>query len=161
MDGAGNVKIVSLVYPDLSPRPAFGFEFDPHPADAPGCVLIKRSAQLAMKEPTVGHEWYYIDPAKGYAVVRAELFNLRASTPADPKAAPVRQSIRLEDFQQSPQGFWYPKVIHNTTPSWHGPGQTAGEQVSYDHSTVHYRLDVGVALPDSLFVIDGAGGPKE
>lgn len=159
MDGAGNVKIVSLVYPDLSPKPGFGFEYDAHPADSPGCVLIKSSASLP--GTTTGHEWYYIDPAKGYAVVRAEFFRLPANATADPKATSERQSIRMEDFQQSPQGFWYPKVIHQTTPSWHGPGQTAGAQVSYNHSTVHYHFDFGVALPDSLFVIDGAGGPNE
>ena len=51
-------KIASLIYPDLTPRFGWGFEFDPHPADAPGCVLIKRSAHLAKAEPTLEHDWY-------------------------------------------------------------------------------------------------------
>lgn len=112
-----------------------------------GCSYpIKRSAQLATKEPTVGHEWYYLDPTKGYAVVRAELFNLPAGAPADPKADSGRQTIRLEDFQQSPQGFWYPKVIHDTARRM---------------SSVHYHFDFSVALPDWLFVVDEASKSRK
>lgn len=84
----------------------------------------------------VGHEWYYLDPTKGYAVIRAELFNLPADAPADAKADSGRQTIRLEDYQISPQGFWYPRVIHNP------------------RVTVHYHFDFRVALPDWLFAID-------
>jgi hypothetical protein len=139
-----NATIVSLVYPDLSPRRGWGFEFDPRPADAPACVLIKISAHLATKEPTVGHEWYYIDPSKGYAVVRAEYFNLPANVPADPKAAERKSTTRMDDFQQSPQGFWYPKLVHES-----------------DSRTVHYHFDFDVAVPDSLFVIGDTGKPKK
>jgi hypothetical protein len=136
MNLAPHVKFASLVYPDLSPLPGWGFEFDPRPPTAPGCVLIKRSAHLATEKPTVGHEWYYLDPTKGYAVVRAELFNLPADAPADPKADPGRQTIRLEEYQKSPQGFWYPGVIYDR------------------RVTVHYSFDFSVALPDWLFAMD-------
>ncbi len=112
-------------------------------------------------QPTVGHEWYYIDPAKGHAVVRAELFNLPANAPADPKAPPSRQTMRMEDFQQSPQGFWYPKTIRVSTPLLPGGNLEAGSEVRYNTSSVHYHFDFDVALPDSLFVIDDTGKPKE
>ena len=65
---AANVDFAALVYPDLTPFYGWGFEFDPKPADAPGCVLIKRSAEFG--GGGTGNEWYYIDPAKGCAVVR-------------------------------------------------------------------------------------------
>jgi hypothetical protein len=128
-----------LLYPDLSPVAGWGFEFDSRPSAVPGCVLIKRSASLATKEPQVGHEWYYLDPTKGYAVVQVELFNLPANAPVDPKSAKERQTIHLEDFKQSPQGFWYPSVIQDT---------------SSRPSTTHYHFDFGVALPDRLFAIE-------
>lgn len=156
LNGAPHVKIASLVYPDLSPIPGWGFEFDPKPADAPGCVLIKRSARLAMAEPTVGHEWYYIDPAQGYVLVRAEFFSLPADAPADPKAAPARRTIRLEGFQQSPQGFSYPKVIHDTLPPMLALNQKGEPRTLYSTCTVHYHFDFDAALPDSLFVVEAA-----
>ena len=92
------------------------FDFDSECADAPGCVLLKRSARLATAEPLIGHEWYYVDPAKGHAVVRAELFNLPPDTPADPATSRLRQTIHMEDFKQSPHGCWYCTVVHNTNP---------------------------------------------
>ncbi len=136
---APNVNFASLVYPDLSPRPGWGFQFDARSSAVPGCVLIKRSASLATKEPQVGHEWYYLDPTKGYAVVQAELFNVPADAPADPKSAKRLQTIRLEDFKQAPQGFWYPSVVHSTAAYF---------------ATVTYHFDFGVALPDQLFTIE-------
>jgi hypothetical protein len=160
IDLAPYAKIASLLYPDLSPRPGWGFEFDPRPADAPTCVLIKRSARLAVKEPTVGHEWYYIDPAKGYAVVRAELFNLPAGAPAGPEPPADRTSIRMEDFHQSPQGFLYPRLIHDSGPV-SGPNQKIGSEAQTNGSTAHYHFDFDVLLPDSLFAVDGASEPKE
>jgi hypothetical protein len=161
MGGAPYVKIASLVYPDLSPVPGWGFEFEPRPPAASGCVLIKRSARLATDEPKVGHEWYYLDPNKGYGVVRAELFTLPADAPTDPKAAPVRQTFFLEDFQQSPQGFWYPNVIHDI--AWRRPpaNQKAGPEVRDRTSTTHYLFDFTVALPDRLFVIDEASNSRK
>ena len=164
-----HVKFASEVYPDLSPVPGWGFEYDPRPPAMPGCVLIKRSAQStlldAKNEPVVGHEWYYLDPTKGYAVVRVELFNLPAGTPADPRTAPGRQTVRLEDYQQSPQGFWYPGTILESSVDLDTPGrrpaanQKGGPENRYHSSTVHYHFDFSVALPDSLFTVDEASKP--
>jgi hypothetical protein len=161
MDLAPYAKIASLVYPDLSPRAGWGFEFDPRPTDAPGCVLIKRSAHIATEKPTVGHEWYYIDPAKGYAVVRLEAFTLPANVPADLKAAPDRYSVRMEDFHQSPQGFWYPSLVRDSMPLSRGPNQKVGSKVQRLTTTVHYHFDFDVPLPDWLFLIDDASKPKQ
>ncbi len=144
LSGATSVKLACLVYPDLTPRRGWPFEFDPHPTDAPGCVLIKRSALSTIG--SVAHEWYYIDPAKGHAVVRVELFMAPPDSPASPKAN-SGQSLRMEDFQLSPHGFWYPTVVHNT--------------LREDKTTVRYQFDFKADLPDSLFTIDDAEVPKE
>jgi hypothetical protein len=107
----------------------------------------------------VGHEWYYLDPTKGYAVVRAELFNLPADAPADPKADSGRQTIRLEDYQKSPQGFWYPRVIHRMSAA----NQKAGREDRQLNRTVtvHYHFDFGVALPGWLFAMDDASKSRK
>lgn len=154
LPSAPNVKIASLLFPDLSPRPGWHFDFDSEPANAPGCVLVKRSARLATTEPLVGHEWYYVDPAKGHAVVRAELFNLPPDTPSDPAASRCRQTIRMEDFRKTPHGFWYPTVVHDTTPVMPDPLHPTKSPTRRLKTTVRYHFDFDVPLPDSLFTIE-------
>ncbi|MGA2254682.1 MAG: hypothetical protein ABSG53_08480, partial [Thermoguttaceae bacterium] len=135
--GTPHVNFAALVYPDLTPFYGWSFQFDPKPADAPGCMLIKRSAEIG--NGRTGNEWYYIDPAKGCAVARVELFNLPPGAKVDPKSTSQRDTIRMEDFQLSPQGFWYPSVIR---------GQP------FAQSEVHYHFDFDPVLPDNLFNVD-------
>jgi hypothetical protein len=141
------------VYHDLSPITGWDFKFDPRPADAPGCVSIKTAVRFTAKEPMVGHAWYYIDPAKGYAIVRTERFDIPPNVPADPKTAAGSDSFRMEDFHQSPHGFWYPGKVVYVNRSGHGRNPTS--------ATVYYHFDFDVPLPDWLFVVDGASKPKE
>ncbi len=138
------VKLVPLVYPDLTPDPNAPFELDPQPANFPGCVLIKRSTLLT--DGSLAHHWCYIDPSKGHAVVRAAVFTLPPDRPASPEASSDCHSVLMEGFQRSPRGFWYPTVVHNTL-----------EGV---RTTVRYRFDFEAHLPDSLFTIDGAQARK-
>ena len=109
----------------------------------------------------VGHEWYYVDPAKSHAVVRAELFNLPPDAPSDPEATRTRQTIRMDDFQQTKQGFWYPTVIHKTTPSAvaTNPRQDQGA-IGQQKTTIRYHFDFAADLPDSLFTVDEARALK-
>lgn len=167
LPGAEGAEIGSLVYPDLTPWRSGRFEFDPHPPDAPGCVLIKQSAELSVTRPNVGHNWYYLDPTKGYAVVRIELFELPPQVPADPRTAAGCTSFRMEDFQLTPQGFWYPRTIHETNrstePAASSSGAT-GTALPGGHmmtGTAYYDFDFTAALPDSLFVVDHAGDAKK
>jgi hypothetical protein len=160
---ASHVKIASLVYPDLSG--VVGIEFDPRPPAMPGCVLLKWSA-LGNAEPTMRyHQWYYLDPTKGYAVVRAEEFELPPGAPADPLTARWRAIVRLEDFQQSPQsqqlpqGFWYPSTVQRSEVDLEPRFQKGEPEVRHRSFTVHYHMDFNVALPDSLFAMDEAGKP--
>ena len=170
------VKIASLMYPDLSPKPGWGFEFDPQPAELPGCVLIKRSARTTQKEPTVAHEWYYIDPAKGHAVVCIQLFTLPPDTVSGPEGSRSRQTLRMERFQQSPHGFWYCTVVHETNPAIAGNDQPATatvrspddaiQQVQSGNrqpvaTTVRYYFDFDADLPDSLFTVDDVQVPNQ
>jgi len=155
------VKFASLLYPDLWPKRGWQFSFDPSPADAPGLVLVKRSARLATAEPLMGHEWYYIDPSKGYAVVRAELLNLPIDMPADPQATKQRETIHVEDFRQAPSGFWYAATAHDTRPSSRPISKPLGKSNFRSfQSTIHYQFDFEADLPDALFTIPANHSPK-
>jgi hypothetical protein len=133
---APDVKIASRLFPELAPKFGWGFEFDPNPSDASGCVLIKRSLHNTFG--TIGHEWYYVDPAKGDVVIRVELFNLPLRTL--PEASRSQQTIRMEDFQKTKQGFWYPTVVRNT--------------MDHRTTTIRYHFDFAADLPDSLFTVE-------
>ncbi len=159
-EGLGNLsmapsaKFASLLFPDLSPKPGWGFEFDSNPANAPGCVLLKRSARVTWPEGAVAHEWYYVDPTKGCAVVRAELFNLPADAPGKPEASQFRQTLRMEEFRQSPQGFWYPTVVHDTRPLRAGNNPQSKVPTEQLKTMVRYYFDFDADLPESLFTVD-------
>lgn len=139
------VKFASLLFPDLSPKSGWSFEFDSKLADAPGCVRIKRSVPTTSREASVSHQWYLIDPAKGHAVVHVELFALPPGT--RPEAGQSEQTLGMEDFRQSPSGFWYPGVIRDTKHAIPGDNQQTT-------TTVRYQFDFDVDLPDSLFTVD-------
>ena len=158
MSGAGlgnlsmapHVKFAALLFPDLSPKQGWSFEVDPMPAEAPGCILVKRSAAMSSPEPLVGHEWYYVDPAKGHAVVRMELFAVAPWMPSDPKASKYLQTIEMEGFQKSPAGWWYCSVVHDTMPA------VPGNDLPY-RTSVRYSFDFTADLP--LFSIEPEKAP--
>ncbi len=57
------------------------------------------------------------------------------------------QAIEMQRFEKSPQGFWYPTVVHNTLASL--PGQPLTQTVT------HYHFDFDAELPESLFKVEG------
>ena len=117
------VRVPHLVYPDLTPQPGWGFEFEPAAADAPGCALLKISANLATTEPMKAHEWYWIDPAKGFAVVRCERFNLPADVPPGPDQFAMGQSLR-----------------HGTIPASRGRRLVSGNRARIDRDAAGRKL---------------------
>lgn len=151
---ASYVKLWELVYPDLTPAGSTPFELDRRPPDAPGCVLTKRFSLST--GGTAWHEWCYVDPAKGHAVVRAELFYVPADTPPDPESCTEHWSMRMEDFRQTTNGLWYPTVLRNTGFVVDHEDEMAGRRPAPRTITVYYHMDCDVDLPDSLFTIDDA-----
>lgn len=148
------VKLWELVYPDLTPAGSTPFELDRRPPDAPGCVLTKRFSLST--GGTAWHEWCYVDPAKGHAVVRAELFYVPADTPPDPESCTEHWSMRMEDFRQTTNGLWYPTVLRNTGFVVDHEDEMAGRKPTPRTITVYYHMDSDAVLPDSLFTIDDA-----
>ncbi len=147
------VRVPHLIYPDLTPQPGWGFEFEPAAADAPGCALLKISANLATAEPMKAHEWYWIDPAKGYAVVRCERFNLPADMAPGPDQFAMGQSLRMEQFRQAPAGAWYPEIVRESIampPAKIGGRVNPRQRVE---GSVRYFFDFDAELPDTLFEV--------
>jgi hypothetical protein len=155
------VNFVAKVFPDRFGVAGWDYSFDPHPADAPGCVLWKLSARLATAQPLLGHEWYYIDPQKGDAVVRIESFSLPPDSKASADSTPFRSTVVMDDFRQSPRGFWYPLMIRETN-STADPNARPGVQESPARMTqpIRYHFDFDAKLPDSLFKPDAADSDK-
>jgi len=147
-----DLNLPAEVYPDRFGTLGWKYEFDPRPADAPGCVVCKLSASLATAEPQVAHEWYYVDPRKGYAVVRAELFDLPPGATANPEASPLRSTRVMDGFRQSPRGFWYPTMIRATDVAVDQTGRLdSGTKLARTTRTIRYSFDFNAPLPDSLF----------
>ncbi len=151
---APHIKLWGLVYPDLTPDSGTPFELEHRPSDAPGCVLVKRSCRST--GGTDWHEWCYVDPAKGYAVVRAEAFELPADTSANLEAGYEPMSFRMEGFQQSPKGLWYPTVIRYTRGVVDEKDEVPANKSTPRTTTVYYHMDLDADLPDSLFTVDEA-----
>jgi hypothetical protein len=137
---AMHANFAALLYPDLAPQRGWSFEINPKPADYPGCLLVKRSAEMASPERLVGYEWYYLDPAKGHAVVRIEMFSETPGKPAVPAASKYRQTIEMNDFQQAPGGWWYCKEIVDIKPA-----RAAADPPQ--RTTVRYAFDFDADLP--------------
>lgn len=137
---APHVKFAALLFPDLSPQQGWTFEIDSKPADAPGCIVVKRSIDMASPKPLVAHEWYYVDPSKGYAVVRVELFALPPGKPGNPQDSKSRQTIEMEDFRKSPAGWWYCSMVRHTMRALQRDDEP-------QRRIVRYNLDFGGDLP--------------
>lgn len=148
------VRFAQILFPDLTPIPGFGFEFDPRSQVADGRVLIRVSARLATHEPMTAHEWYFIDSQQGPAVVLTELFNLPAGSAPYPTKTDLRQTIRVEDLDKSPAGGWYPKLIRNIRPGTDGRDENGKPRSTRSETTIQYHFDFDAELPDSLFTLD-------
>jgi hypothetical protein len=140
-------RIAAQLYPDLTPRAGDTFEFDPQPADAPGCEMIEQSAPDTGGQ--VSHARYYVDPTKGYAVVRIEVYRLPENAANNPQSSKEHETVRLEDFQHPTPNFWYPAIVHDETIDV----DPNGKEVR-DSTTARYHIDFDIEMPDSLFKLD-------
>jgi hypothetical protein len=150
------VRFERLVYPDLTPAPGFTLELDVQPRNAPGCVLVKLSATSTNPRYPAAHEWYWVDPSTGHALVRVEKFSLPAAVPADPAKSRSRQTTVMKEFQKSPQGFWYPGVVEDSLPmSEIGKAPADGAQRTIK-TEFHYYFDFDSEIPDAVFDVEEA-----
>ena len=148
----GGVCFVGLLFPDLRPKPDLDFEFVAAPTDGPaGCVLWKHSSGLT--DGSRGHQWCYLDPKLGYAVVRSESFHSSLDDNAASPAASAKLFVRtLDGFERSLQGWWHPARVVETRVT---VDPATGERKSDgDPAVTSYHFDFSAEIPDELFVID-------
>ncbi|MBC7820460.1 MAG: hypothetical protein IAG10_26545, partial [Planctomycetaceae bacterium] len=175
LPGAAHVAFASQLFPDLSPRSLFQYEFDPAPEGFPDCVLFKRSTGVTWPKGATAHEWYYLDKTKGFAVARAELFSLFPNQKVQPESTKIRQTMVMKDFQKAPQGWWFASEIDSSLPTIAGPRPNnpvapsdtivppvdSDENVTSSKHTVRYLFDFNAALPDDLFEIPDASNLRK
>ena len=132
------------VYPDLFPRSNSTIVLAPNTGDNSGLILLNN---VGLTPAPVVLGTVLVDPAKGHAVVRREWFGGRPGKPT--------QTITMENFQQSPQGFWYPTLLRDT-PLFSQGGTLFGPPPPTEkgEATVRYHFDFEAELPDSLFTPD-------
>jgi hypothetical protein len=151
----GSQNFVREAFPDLAPQPGDAGEFVKEPTDGPpGCVLVTRSGLL-----TDGKVWYlrsYLDPKKGYAQIQHIQFGLRPDQKSvTPENAESYSIVFLEDYQHSPQGFWYPGRIRVVSFA-RKEGQSPDEKPVQTSEEVRlYEFNFEADIPDSLFLIAG------
>lgn len=172
---AAHVAFASQLFPDLSPRSHFQYEFDPTPAGLPDCVLFKRSTEVTWPKGATAHEWYYLDKTKGFALARAELFSLFPNQKVQPESTKLRQTIVMKEFQKAPQGWWFAAEVESTLPTMAGPQPAnpvapkdsiqppvdSDENVKRSKHTIRYLFDFNATLPDNLFEIPDAANLRK
>ena len=158
-----NVKIASLLFPDLSPKIGWGFEFDPQPADGRGCVLLKRSARLATKEPL---GWArMVLRRSGEAVMRwcaPSYSTCRPNRHSDPKRARTRADDPDGRLSANEAGLLVSHCNSQHHARQHHPSgdkttrARTNPRSSRWKTTIRYHFDFAADLPDSLFTIEDA-----
>jgi hypothetical protein len=112
-------------------------QVDPHPQSGPpGTVLLV----LRNRKKTGDRECRaWIDPAKGYLVMRTERLGVNIGNNTN-----VHASV-IDEVGRSPTGQWYPKVIRTEKNAY-----LSGTDEWSDAITIFY-LDFDAPMPDGLF----------
>jgi hypothetical protein len=151
----GGQNIVREAFPDLAPRPGTAYEFVKEPAEGPpGFVLVKTCALTT--DGKVSHLWSRLDPKKGYAQIQRISFGVRRDEKSPtPERAEEYSTIFLDDYQQSPQGFWYPGKIRTVRFARKKGEVPEAKPVQISEEVRRYEFNFEAELPDSLFSIAG------
>lgn len=110
---------------------SYAMTINTHPADGPpGCVLVESRGTTGGRGPAIG-ERVWLDPTRGYLVLRRES-----------RGSP---SMEVMDVAQSPSGRWYPTRLRVIG------GRRSRETGETEDSYVNYHLDFNAEFPDDLF----------
>jgi hypothetical protein len=120
-------------YPDLQiPRQHFEGRLDPRPDQGPeGTVLLNIRATRDHGPWAFRNFRYWMDPARDYVSVQ---FEWDGATGPDGEPAPA-ESFMIQEVERSPQGIWYPTVVHDERRD----------------SRKWFYLDFDAEFPDELF----------
>jgi hypothetical protein len=110
-----------LLFPERACRPIFELGtfdhiFDVSDArDDPREGLIKVSVFRTpnAKNASPLEDTYWLDPNLGNVAIRMVLRPIAPGTKGSQPSPPRAQEVTLRDFKQSPDGFWYPRVVNH------------------------------------------------
>jgi hypothetical protein len=119
----------------------YAMTINPRPEHGPlGCVLVEALRATRGGGKTIGQR-VWVDPARGYLVLRNETLEGAAEKPE------VSQAIEVTDLAQSPSGRWYPTRLRAVGGS---VSLETGRKTDY---YINYYLDFDAEFPDELFEI--------
>lgn len=149
--------LLSQVYP--IPSSFRGeMQLDRSPLDATGCIVLKKILRYGGTLPLTREHWTTVDTALGFAVVKSELIRRNEHGVAE-----VEEEVTMENFVQTPTGFWYPMIIRRNDRGanqimvsiTNGNRHSKAVRSRTNRETVTYLyFDPNPQLPDSLFEID-------
>lgn len=142
------------IFPDLNSYVQTELSLDDNPTEGPaGSILVTRSYPNANPNAFQTTK-YWLDPSLGYAVVKYEDSDCRSLESA-PNVHPSqrRPACEFKDFQQSPQGIWYPTIVVNKNATRNNPKDSdpPGSKPTYSDKTTYYHLDFTADLTNDLF----------
>ena len=137
-------------YPSLSVSSenswAHALDLDPEEGP-PNTILLTFRATGDLDRFAYHTSRFWLDPTRGYATCRHETVGLRKPAgPTTGESIPYRQIDVMEDFKQSPEGFWYPTVVRQKRVT----GSNEDNDDKWD-KVYRYFLDFEAEIPDSLF----------
>lgn len=100
------------------------------PTGGPPNTILVTSRVLHPKEREIPFLLFWLDPTRGYAVVRTDLRN------TDPAKPPTDRDYqdRMDQWEQTPKGIWYATRVNSGRTTWY-----------------HFFLNFPADIPDELF----------
>ena len=122
-------------YPVTFPPPNDRTEevVDLKPSQGPPNMILVTSHLLHPRPNEIPVQRFWLDPLRGYAVVRRDLLQ---AEPAGRPGTGREYQDRMDQWEQTPSGVWYPTRVN------------AG---SIGTTWYHFYLDFQADLPDDLF----------
>jgi hypothetical protein len=100
------------------------------PTGGPPNTILVTSRVLHPRENEIPFQLFWLDPTRGYAVVRRDLRN---TDPAKPPTDRDYQDL-MDQWEQTPKGIWYPTRVNSGRTTWY-----------------HFFLNFPTDIPDELF----------
>ena len=107
------------------------------PSEGPPNTILVTSRVMHPRPNEVPFERFWLDPHRGYAVVRNDLLN---TDPAKPPGDRDLQNL-MDQWEQTPSGVWYPTRV----------GTGLLKEIETGGTWYHFILDFNADMPDDLF----------
>jgi hypothetical protein len=119
-------------YPETFPSPNDLTEetVNLKPTGGPPNTILVTSRLLHPRDNEIPWQLFWLDPQRGYAVVRCDTRN---TDPAKPLTDRDYQDL-MDQWEQTPSGIWYPTRVNPGSRGWY-----------------HFFLDFKADMPDELF----------